>query len=116
MNYAGQIAQATLWRMLRLPCVLVLLIPVNVLRFFETWAADITVIVSAFLIVVAGIGLPLVTRSQLRTVSRRMTLKLESDGRTVSSMPELRRPEEFRARRADEGLTAEDIRSGGLEA
>lgn len=112
-DYADQIAQATLWRMLRLPCVLILLIPINVLRFFGTWAADITVIASAGLVIVAGVGLPLVTRSQLQTISRRMAFNLENQGRTLSSMPELRRSEAFQSWCADEGLTAEDITASG---
>jgi small-conductance mechanosensitive channel len=110
-EYAGQIAQATLWRMLRVPCVLILLIPINVLGFLGTWAADITVITSAVLVVVAGVGLPLVTRSQLRAISRRMAFNLEREGRTLSSMPDLRKSDEFQSWCADEGFTAEDIKT-----
>ncbi len=112
-DYSDQIARATLWRMLRLPCVLILLIPINVLRFFGTWAADITVIASAVLVIVAGVGLPLATRSQLRTIARRMTFNLEGQGKMLSSMPDLRKSEEFQSWCADEGLTTEDITASG---
>lgn len=112
-DYADQIAQATLWRMLRLPCVLILLIPINVLRFSGTWTTNITVIASAGLVIAVGVGLPLVTSSQLRTIARRMTFNLESQGKMLSSMPDLRKSEEFQSWCADEGLTTEDITASG---
>jgi hypothetical protein len=112
-EYADQIAKSTLWRMLRLPVVLLALIPINVLRFVETvpWQIfDICLIVA---VVVVGTAFPLVTRAKRRAIASQMASDLDRMGTKVASNPDLRAVESFLNWCEIEGVSADRIRDLG---
>jgi hypothetical protein len=107
--YAGLIGDAWFWRMLRLPTALVLLVPINVLPLFGSWAADIADIVIVLIFVVMLFALPAATKVKLKAVAAKMGEGLRRAGRAVESSPDLVSVDRFLEWSSGANMTMEDV-------
>ncbi|MCU1420470.1 MAG: hypothetical protein JWN36_121 [Microbacteriaceae bacterium] len=105
--YAARVARAWRWRILRLPIVLVLLVPINVLAFLRLPLLDLWVGLPLIaMTVAAGVGLYLATQRELSVVSQDIKRDLERAGTSLSSSPDLRSITSFADWCEREGVSA----------
>ncbi|MES2170964.1 MAG: hypothetical protein V4479_09650 [Actinomycetota bacterium] len=110
-RYANEIGIAWSGRMLRLPLVLVCLVPVNVFRFFGTMQADIVVVVFAVLAAFGAIALSLFTRIRVASIAREVAFELSDAGLLNDGAADLISADRFAAWCSSAHLTPEMVRN-----
>jgi hypothetical protein len=109
--FAIQIAKASFCRLIRLRIILLLLIPINILRFFDSWQATTVNAILILLFIFSAFGLPAISNSRLREVAKKMIEQLPIGVGSNSELPKLRQTPDFLAWCSMHNVPLDDVRA-----